>query len=153
MNLYKVAAGAGKYEEVAVYISVGADPAWTDYDGSSALHWVASDGLVNIARLLLDHGWDLEARSSAGRRPLHYAAEYGQVDMLQLLAGRGAELDCQDAEDLYTPLHWAAYNSHATAVTQLLSLGADGSIRNKDGLTAEELARDADTIAAFAEQR
>ena len=53
---------------MAVYISVGADPAWTDYDGSSALHWAASDGLVNIARLLLDHGWDLEARSSAGRR-------------------------------------------------------------------------------------
>ena len=51
-----------------MYISVGADPAWTDYDGSSALHWAASDGLVNIARLLLDHGWDLEARSSAGRR-------------------------------------------------------------------------------------
>ena len=45
---------------------MGADPAWTDYDGSSALHWAASDGLVNIARLLLDHGWDLEARSSAG---------------------------------------------------------------------------------------
>ena len=87
------------------------------------------------------------------RRPLHYAAEYGQVEMLQLLAGRGAELDCQDAEDQDTPLHWAAYNSHASAVTQLLRLGADGSIRNKDGLTAEELARDDDTRAAFAEQR
>ena len=132
---------------------MGADPAWTDYDGSSALHWAASDGLVNIARLLLDHGWDLEARSSAGRRPLHYAAEYGQVEMLQLLAGRGAELDCQDAEDQDTPLHWAAHNSHASAVTQLLRLGADGSIRNKEGLTAEELARDDDTKTAFAEQR
>ena len=90
MKLYKVAAGEGKYEEVAVYISVGADPAWTDYDGSSALHWVASDGLVNIARLLLDHGWDLEARSSAGRRPLHSAAEYGQVVVLPKVPSEGS---------------------------------------------------------------
>ena len=59
--------------------------------------------------------------------------------MIQLLAARGAEINCQD-EDQETPLHWAADYGHAAAVKLLLTLGADTTIKNREGETAEDMA-------------
>ena len=57
---------------VARYISRGrANPAWKVGSGMSALDQAAYLGHVRIAELLLDNGWDLEARNDLGGRPLH----------------------------------------------------------------------------------
>ena len=61
-KLYK-AARDGSYEEAAGCIARGAFPAWTDSAGWSALHDAALGGHVQVVELLLDHGWDLEART------------------------------------------------------------------------------------------
>ena len=71
--------------------------------------------------------------------PLHLAARGGRVEMLQFLAERGAVLDCQDDDDMETPLHLAAKFGYSAAVRKLISLGADRTIQNWDGRTAEEL--------------
>lgn len=147
-----MAAYEGKYEEVEGYIAQGADPAWTDGEGWSALHGAVADGAadVRVAGLLLDRGWNIEAskaksvpelegRPSGGLRPLHSAALSGRAECVRLLAGRGAELDCQD-ENLWTPLHWAAEGANGEVIRALLSLGADRSIKNNDGNTAEDIA-------------
>ena len=128
------------YEEAAACIARGADPAWTNNDGWTALHAAASSGSVQVAGLLLDHGWDKDARTTyKGWRPLHWAAGAGRVEVIRLLAERGAEINCQD-EDQETPLHWAADYGHADAVKLLLSLGADTTIKNREGETAEDMA-------------
>ena len=127
------AAWHGKYDEVAGYISRGADPAWT-YRSDSALHIAAENGRVQVVGLLLDHGWDKEARNDWGRRPLHLAAEEkGHVEVIQLLAERGAEINCQDSFKQDTPLHHAADNGRTAVVQLLLSLGADPTIKNENG--------------------
>ena len=129
------AAQAGRYDEVAGCISRGADPAWTHHNGWSALHEAALGGNVQVAELLLDHGWDMEARDMrtlTGDRPLHSAAEEGHIEVIQLLAARGAEINCQ-ASDKETPLHRAAAESQAAALQLLLRLGADATIKNDDG--------------------
>ena len=46
---------------------------------------------------------------------------------------------CQD-ENLWTPLHWAAEGANGEVIRALLSLGADRSIKNNDGNTAEDIA-------------
>ena len=159
-----MAAFQGKYEEVEGYISQGADPTWTNDEGWSALHGAVADGAadVRVARLLLDSGWNintrktesvpiLEGRTSGGLRPLHSAALCGQVECVKLLAERGADLDCQD-DNMWTPLHWAAEGANSDVVRTLLSCGADRSIKNKDGKTAEDIANskdDDDTRSAF----
>ena len=100
----------GRHGEVARYISRGrANPAWKVGSGMSALDQAAYLGHVRIAELLLDNGWDLEARNDLGGRPLHCCATARNchVHMIQFLVGRGAMLDCQDnLKD--TPLHLAA---------------------------------------------
>ena len=57
----------GRHGEVARYISRGrANPAWKVGCGMSALDHAAYLGHVRIAELLLDNGWDLEARNDLG---------------------------------------------------------------------------------------
>ena len=89
----------GRHGEVARYISRGrANPAWKVGSGMSALDQAAYLGHVRIAELLLDNGWDLEARNDLGGRPLHCCATARNchVQMIQFLVGRGAMLDCQE---------------------------------------------------------
>ena len=147
------AVNAGNHDEVARYISRGANPAWKYGPRNfSALHGAALNGHVQIAELLLDHGWDLALVDTGGCRPLHFAAGEGHLQMIQLLVGRGAMVDCQDILDRVTPLHLAAFEGQAAAVSLLLSLGADRTIKNGDGKTAEDLAKDENTRAAFKDQ-
>ena len=40
-------------------------------DGCSALHRAAEYGHVPMARLLLDHGWDMDKPDDLGITPLH----------------------------------------------------------------------------------
>ena len=150
------AVSTGNHAEVAHCISRGANPALKYGAGNfSALHHAAGLGHVRIAKLLLDHGWDVEDVAESSWRPLHYAACNGHVQMIQLLVRRGAMVDCQD---IYkdTPLHLAADEGHAASVSLLLRLGADRTIKNAAGKfppkTAEDSAKDERTRAAFKDQ-
>ena len=117
-----------------------ANPAWRYGIGGSALHLAAGFGHVRVAEVLLDRGWDIEAKSDYGWRPLHYAAVEGHLQMIQLLLRRGAMVDCQSNHNT-TPLHLAARERHAKAVSLLLSLGADRTIKIKFGIQPRTLPR------------
>ena len=145
------AASVGDYEEVSACISRGASPWWTDGEGYSALHEAAWKGHVPVARLLLDHGWQLDLADDEGWTPLHYAADMGQVSMLQFLAVREAKINTQTSVQRKTPLHFAAENGQKAVVGLLLGLGADRSLKNSSGKTAEECCEDEETRAVFEE--
>ena len=145
------AAWDGDYDQVSALISRGADPAWTNssdsysYAGWSALHNAALKGYVPVARLLLDHGWELDKPDDLGRTPLHCATMTGEVNMMVFLAVRGADLNTQTSGEARppceTPLHIAAKNGEAAAVKMLLCCGADRQVRMYNGETAEMVSR------------
>ena len=135
---------------VSVLISRGASPQWTDSTGWSALHAAALNGHVHVARLLLDNGWELDLANNWGGTPFHWAASNGRVSMLVFLAARGAKINTQDINK-ETPLHHAAERGQQAAVRLLLGLGADRSLKNMFGKTAEELCADEETRAVFTE--
>ena len=149
-KLYE-AARVGEYDQVSALISRGASPQWTDSDGWSALHMAAFNGYVPVARLLLDHGWQLDLADDDGWTPLHAAADMGQVSMLQFLAVREAKINTQTSVQKKTPLHFAAENGQKAVVGLLLGLGADRSLKNSSGKTAEECCEDEETRAVFEE--
>lgn len=60
--------------------------------------------------------------------------------VIAILAEHGANINAQDDKGR-TPLHLATYGGYKDAAEQLMSLGADTTIRNKRGKNALEVAR------------
>ena len=63
----------------------GVSPRLTDGNGNTPLHCAALGGHVEVTRLLIDAGADLEAANNNGDRPLHLAAGAGNLEVLKLL--------------------------------------------------------------------
>ena len=58
--------------------------------GFTPLHEAALNGDSEFARLLLDHGADVNAKMKDGKTPLTFAVQGGQTEMAAFLRGRGA---------------------------------------------------------------
>jgi uncharacterized protein len=58
--------------------------------GKTGLHWAAELDGIDVARVLVDAGADIEARTSWGASPLDWAATMGSIRVAELLLSRGA---------------------------------------------------------------
>src|SRR5687768_11846738 len=56
----------------------------------TGLHWAAETDQLETARILLDAGADMEAKTSWGATPLDWAATMGSARVADLLLSRGA---------------------------------------------------------------
>ncbi len=130
--------------EVEGYLSVGADPNHPvgKGPGDSPLHLAVSwEPSYEVAKLLLEHGADVNRKNRLGRTPLMNAAlaMTGHNEILPLLAARGADLEARDNTE-ETALILAARHGRTAVVRTLLELGADRDARNVHGHTALSLA-------------
>ena len=81
-----------------------ANPQWANADITShPLHRVNH---ADMARLLLEHGADVNIRGYDDMTPLHECAKEGKADPVPVLIEFGADLNAVD-EYGYTPLAWA----------------------------------------------
>ena len=121
--------------------------------GWTVLHMAAKMGRTSTVNLLLDAGWDLEARSYGGETALSLAVDNGHLETIKSLLVRGAQIDTQNSDkfDKNTPLHKASKYSHNDVLKFLLMCGANQDIRNKSGKTAEDCAENEETKAVFRE--
>ncbi len=109
-----------------------------------------------ILKLLLEHKADPNAADRTGNTPLIESGD--GVDRINLLLDFGAEIDKANNNGL-TPLMRAAFNSATKVVHTLLERGANPDLTDKDGQTAEQIARArfypdlADTIHGYAEAK
>lgn len=110
-------------------LASGASVDESDLFLGTALHIAVSQGTPDIAKILIDHGADLEAVSELrGARALHLAANFGDAPMLALLLDSGADTESRD-NDGRTPLFRAAAQGHTEAVRMLLDRGAEVDAR------------------------
>lgn len=120
------------------------------YVGDTALHLAAAGYRVEVVRLLLAAGADVNATSNHRRSsPLHYAGDgyingpawdaEKQVATIQCLLEHSAMINAQDKNGA-TPLHRAVRTRSASAVGCLLRAGGDPLVRNKSGSTPFHLA-------------
>lgn len=97
------------------------------------LHWAARNGLLDIARGLVDNGALVSAPDQFGRTPLHRAV--ASPSMVAFLISRGANVNAADVFER-TPLHEAL--PYPESVVLLLDAGADITARDFLGNTPLE---------------
>jgi ankyrin repeat protein len=87
------------------------------------LHSAAASRSLEIARLLLEHGADPDARQNDDFTPLHEAAANGQLEMVSLLLAHGADVNLSQKSGR-TALSFAQNAGHQEVVEFLLRHGA-----------------------------
>ncbi len=77
--------------EFKYILEQGVLPDWRCNEDRTLLMYVAGDGYIEAARLLLEHGYDINARDICGDTALDHATYRNRSDMVQLLLARGAK--------------------------------------------------------------
>ncbi len=78
---------------------------------STPLMEAASGGYSDIVKLLIDHGANVNAKSSVGNTALTYACCGGYEEVVRILLEAGADVEHQN-ENGHTPLMEAASCGH-----------------------------------------
>lgn len=110
------------------------------FNGNTALMMACYKGNEAAVRALLDKGAEV---NRPGWTALHYAAAAGSEAIVRLLLEHYAYIDTEAPRKI-TPLMLAAREGKDKVVALLLEEGADASLKNADGMTAAEIAGQAD---------
>ena len=101
--------------------------------GAIALSAAVAQNHVEVVRLLLDRGADVNVANNDGETPLHCASRLSYTDMVMLLLAEGADVNVAN-NDGSTPLHpHQAQELLIDAVRLLLDRGADVNVAGNDG--------------------
>ena len=105
----------------------------------TALDFAAYRGHMEIARLLVQRGANVNAKDKTKVTPLHSAALAGQEAMAEFLISKGANIDARAGLG-DTPLAVACLRGHEAVADVLLRAGADANLPNNTGKSPLHLA-------------
>ncbi|MEW5837532.1 MAG: ankyrin repeat domain-containing protein [Pseudomonadota bacterium] len=96
---------------------------------------------TEMVKLLLDRGARIDQHNFyTGLTPLMMAVDNGTPEMVELLLARKANLNLQDGRGRSALMHAKA--AHNAAIAQrLLQAGADATLKDQQGRTADDLAK------------
>ncbi|XP_061513064.1 serine/threonine-protein phosphatase 6 regulatory ankyrin repeat subunit C isoform X3 [Anopheles gambiae] len=112
----------------------------TTTNGDTALHLAARRKDVEMARILIDYGANVDVQNGEGQTALHIAAAEGDEAMVKYFYTVRASAAITDFQDR-TPMHLAAENGHASIIEILVDkYRASIYERTKDGSTLMHIA-------------
>lgn len=117
------------------YLDIVAALLASGMDGSPALHDAALKGRIDMLKVLLARGADVNHRNSTGATPLHDAAIGGNAEAARVLLEHGANVNARETETGDTPLYMAAAMGREEVAALLLKHGADPNLGSKEGGT------------------
>lgn len=106
-------------------------------DGFTALGLASYLGHDDIAKMLIEHGADvnLASQNTQSVTPLHSATSAKHSEIIQMLLENGADINMAQHGGI-TPLMQAAHHGDVALVKQFLEYGADVNKVTNDGKTA-----------------
>ncbi|GFF45116.1 putative ankyrin repeat protein RF_0381 [Aspergillus lentulus] len=127
------AAWLGREDAARILLEAGADPSIQTESGETVLQRAVSGNHINVVRLLLHVGVDVNVRELLhGHTAVLKAAYWGADDCLRLLVKAGADVSAVDY-DGHNALHLAVMMGHESTVKLLLKEGVDTSARDNQG--------------------
>ncbi len=133
-----LAVNKGREETVKTLLDKQADPNLATNNGAVPMHRAVA-GYGTIARLLLDHGAEVNRYDARGQGVLYWAAGQDDVELLRRLLENGADPKAQTILG-DQPLHRAAVYGQVSTMRVLIEKGADIHAANKKGEQALHLA-------------
>src|SRR5205085_4730043 len=103
-----LAAFFGHTDIVKFLLAQGADvqQAATNAQRVNALHAASANRHLEISRMLIERGIDVNSKQEGGFSPLQEAAQNGQLELVELLLQHGADTHAKN-DDGQTALHQA----------------------------------------------
>ena len=139
-NLFQ-AATYGDIANVRKYLDLGANIDVKDYRGLTSLQIACARGHLDVVRLLLERGANIEAAGgSNGQTALILASLEGRLNIVKELLDRGANIEA--AENMYgwNSLMLASSRGYPIVVKELVDRGANIFAKNVAGVTARQAA-------------
>jgi len=100
------------------------------------LHYAAKVGNLDVMRLLLGKGIDVNVKQNDGTTPLHLASLYNiDSNVVKFLLDNGADVNAKSDYGT-TPLHSVANRDSFEAVKLFLENGADSNAKDNHGYTS-----------------
>jgi ankyrin repeat protein/predicted O-methyltransferase YrrM len=150
-TLLHIAALYQNHENIAALLEGGPEIDEANSEGDTPLHQAVrrSDNLQAV-ELLLQHGADANTPDRTGKNVLQVAAASNQKDYIRILVSQGIDINSQDGDGntaLHYPLNNAVRNRMflpyiTETVKVLMEEGADPLIKNKEGKSPLDLARE-----------
>ena len=115
-------------EKVKLFLGLGADvnarrpDPYNSYE-ATPLHYAARYCQIDIVKILLQQGADVNAVNSGGETPLHEATKKNATKIVDLLLQNGANVNAKDRYR-FTPLYLAVRESNIIVAELLLKNGA-----------------------------
>lgn len=145
-GLCYLAALDGNATNVSAYLRRGAHIG--NLDARGLLERVAKKGNVDVLRILLDAGADVNASDPELRvTPLMSAARAGRIDAMRFLLDRGAAVGAT-AEERYRTMAWAVRCDDADVVNLLVDQGVEPDAHAPSGYSALMIAASRGSIRA-----
>lgn len=117
-------------------------PSWQNKDGMTALMVAAQEGAREVAWVLARaDDANVNAENENGSTALMYAAFNGKASVAEVLLNAGAKIN-QANSNGHTALMSAAAHGYRNTLILLLEKGADPTVKDKEGTSVLDYARD-----------
>ena len=111
-----------------------------DYLGKTILHYAVCSGSKDVLELLYRYGAELNEKDITGMTPLHVCAMWDLKGPARWLITHGANAKIKDKFG-DSPLHTSAIFGTVNIGKYLKTVGIPMEEKNKEGMTAKELAK------------
>ena len=120
----------------------------TNLNEIEMLHSATRNENIELIKLMLSLGLDIDSKNSCGSTPLMVAASSDKLDAYQLLMQNKADRFLKDSNG-WSLLHCAAQGGNTSIINELLRLRLDINLRSSDDITPLMVAAYSDKLDAY----